>query len=131
MPSRFAPASTLDGTCSKVYSGVCTPITSSPSARYAEYQALTCAMARWQLMQEYAQKSTSTTLPRNDSSVSGALPWVLNHWLMPPIAGAGPQSDSPLTSGFCAQASSFAWSAGASARDTLPASFSALLSPEV
>ncbi|CNJ44634.1 Uncharacterised protein [Mycobacterium tuberculosis] len=47
-------------------------------------------MARWQLMHEYAQKSISTTLPRNDARSIGLPPGVLSHWVIPTMAGAGP-----------------------------------------
>ena len=44
-------------------------------------------MVRRQLMQEYAQKSTSTTLPRSDSRVSGG---EFSQPVMPSSAGMGP-----------------------------------------
>ena len=44
-------------------------------------------MARWQLMQEYAQKSMSTTLPRNDFRSIGAPPGVFSHPVMPLMIG--------------------------------------------
>ena len=43
-------------------------------------------MARWQLMHEYAQKSISTTLPRNDARSIGLPSGVLSHWVIPLIA---------------------------------------------
>ena len=41
-------------------------------------------------MQEYVQKSTSTTLPRSCRSVSGWPPGVFSHVLIPVNSGAGP-----------------------------------------
>ena len=41
-------------------------------------------------MQEYVQKSTSTTLPRSCASVSGLPPGVFSHVLIPVNSGAGP-----------------------------------------
>ena len=58
-------ARTFDVTCSNANSGVCTPMITSPSSWYAAYHALRCGSVRRQLMQEYVQKSTSTTLPRS------------------------------------------------------------------
>src|SRR5262245_2197037 len=91
MPSRFAPEATLSGSFSNAYSGVCTPITWNPLPLYASYHAVTCVIARWQLMHEYAQKSTSTTEPLSDAMVRGG---EFSHWVMPSICGAGPQSCS-------------------------------------
>ena len=48
-------------------------------------------MARWQLMQEYAQKSISTTLPRSACRSIGLSPGVFSHAMMPLRSGAGPQ----------------------------------------
>ena len=45
-------------------------------------------------MQEYAQKSMSTTLPRNDFRSMGAPPGVLSHLVMPVMSGAVPQLSS-------------------------------------
>src|SRR5688572_30163262 len=44
-------------------------------------------MVRRQLMHEYAQKSTTTTLPRSDSRVSG---WLLSQPVAPSRGGSGP-----------------------------------------
>src|SRR5688572_5599722 len=44
-------------------------------------------MVRRQLMQEYAQKSTTTTLPRRPSRVSG---WLLSQPVAPSSGGKGP-----------------------------------------
>ena len=41
-------------------------------------------------MQEYVQKSTSTTLPRSEASVSGLPPAVFSQVPMPWKSGAGP-----------------------------------------
>ncbi len=43
-----------------------------------------------QLMQEYVQKSTSTTLPRSPVMLSGFPPGVLSHAMMFANCGAGP-----------------------------------------
>ena len=94
MPRSFAPLTTLASTFSKAYSGVCTPMTSKPLSRYASYHPTTCGIARWQLMHEYAQKSMSTTLPRNDFRSIGAFPGVLSHLVMPLMSGAVPQLSS-------------------------------------
>ena len=53
-----------------------------------------CGMARWQLMQEYAQKSISTTRPRSECRSTGLLPGVFSQAVMPLISGAGPQVSS-------------------------------------
>src|SRR6476620_6198892 len=94
MPRSFAPLTTLASTFSKAYSGVCTPMTSKPSSRYASYQPPTCGVDRWQLIQEYAQKGMSTTLPGNDFRSIGAFPGVLSHFVMPLMSGAVPQLSS-------------------------------------
>src|SRR5882757_3377887 len=57
---------------SKANSGVCTPMTTSPSFLYFSAQASTYGTDRKQLMQEYVQKSMRTTLPLSCSRVSGA-----------------------------------------------------------
>ena len=46
-------------------------------------------------MHEYVQKSTSTTLPRSESSVRG---FELNQVLIPLNSGATPKSSSPSVS---------------------------------
>ena len=74
---------------------------------YAEFHAATCVIARWQLMQEYAQKSTSTTFPVSDALLTGASSGVFSHCWIPEIAGALPQS-SRSTAGCCWQAPSAA-----------------------
>ena len=52
--------------------GVCTPTITSPALRYFASHASSCGSVRRQLMHEYVQKSTSTTLPRSFCIVSGA-----------------------------------------------------------
>ena len=81
--------STLSATCSKANSGVWTPSTTSPRSRYVRSQAFTCGSVRRQLMHEYVQKSTRTTLPRSCSSVSGSL---LIQCESPASSGAAPKS---------------------------------------
>src|SRR4051812_29379277 len=63
------------------------PITTSPWSRYFSYHAFTNGSARRQLMQEYVQKSTTTTLPRRPSAVSGA---ELSHSVAPSSGGSVP-----------------------------------------
>src|ERR1700742_4994355 len=91
MPRSFAPLATLPGTRSNAYSGVCTPITSNPTSLLARYQSTTWGIARWQLMHEYAQKSTKTTLPRNDFRSIAEPLGVLSQPEMPVRSGAVPQ----------------------------------------
>ncbi len=55
------------------------------------YQPSTWGSARWQLMHEYVQKSTRTTLPRSWLRLSGWSPGVLNHAVMPVKLGARPR----------------------------------------
>src|SRR2546427_630441 len=62
---------TLSRSCSKSNSGVCAPITTRPCSRYLASQARRYGSVRSQLTQVYVQKSTSTTLPRRPSAVSG------------------------------------------------------------
>ena len=76
-PSRSTATRTLSGTRSNANSGLWTPTIVSPASRYARSQALRCGSVRRQLMHEYVQKSTSTTLPRSAASVRGAPPGVL------------------------------------------------------
>jgi hypothetical protein len=71
MPSRFTAARTLDATCSNANSGVCTPTITRPFLWYVVYHDFRCGSVRRQLMHEYVQKSTSTTLPRSCASVNG------------------------------------------------------------
>src|SRR5258708_7543983 len=52
-----------------------------------------CGRVRRQLMHEYVQKSTSTTLPRRPVIESGRL--VLNQCEMPVKSGAAPKLDNP------------------------------------
>ena len=57
-------------------------------------------MERWQLMQEYAQKSTRFTLPARSPSARGRSPGVLSQALTPSIRGSCPQwasSSAPST----------------------------------
>jgi hypothetical protein len=51
-PSAAAWARTLETTCSKANSGVCTPTTTKPSLAYSVYQPSTWGSDRWQLMHE-------------------------------------------------------------------------------
>src|ERR1700734_730673 len=62
-----------------------------PSFLYFAFQAVRCVIARWQLMQEYAQKSTRTTLPFSPAMLSALSFGVFSHCWIPAIAGAGPQ----------------------------------------
>src|SRR6266404_2561407 len=62
---------TLSRSCSKSNSGVCAPITTRPCSRYLASQARRYGSVRSQLTQVYVQKSTSTTLSRRPSAVSG------------------------------------------------------------
>src|SRR2546426_12630527 len=62
---------TLSRSCSKPNSGVCAPITTRPCSRYLASQARMYGSVRNQLTHVYVQKSTSTTLPRRPSAVSG------------------------------------------------------------
>ena len=48
-----------------------------------------------QLMHEYVQKSTSTTLPRREASVSGRSPGVFSQCELPVNCGARPRTGSP------------------------------------
>src|SRR5581483_1813796 len=74
MPRRRTAARTFDSTCSNANSGVCTPTITRPRSWYAAHHAFRCGSVRRQLMHEYVQKSTSTTLPRNPWSASGFVP---------------------------------------------------------
>src|SRR5271169_45326 len=91
-PRPAAAPRTFETTCSKANSGVWTPTTTNPASRYARYQPSTCGSERWQLMQEYVQKSTRTTLPLSWARVSGRLPGVLSQATMPVNGGAVPRS---------------------------------------
>src|SRR5882757_563356 len=126
MPRRLVPAATFPGTCSKAYSGVCTPMTSKPEFLYVEYHACTCGIARWQLMHEYAQKSTSTTLPLREAAEPSG---VFSHFWMPEIAGAGPQSCGPVSAFSAHWASAALWPPPNAF--VVPALFNAALSPAV
>ena len=55
-------------------SGVWTPITISPSSRYARDHARTYGSWRSQLMHVSVQKFTSTTWPRSSAGASGSEP---------------------------------------------------------
>ena len=72
-------------------------MTSKPLSLYARYQPTTCGIARWQLMQEYAQKSMSTTLPRNEFRLIGLPSGVFSQAVMPLRSGAGPQFSSAVS----------------------------------
>src|ERR1035441_269578 len=89
MPSRFAAEATLAGLCSKANSGVLTPTTTSPLLWYVWYHFSTYGMLRMQLIQEYVQKSTSTTLPFRPAMVRGGL---LIQLVKPWNSGAGVDS---------------------------------------
>src|SRR3979490_1757228 len=96
MCNPAAPLATLADTRSKACSGLCTPMTTNPLSRYRLYQSTTCGMARWQLMQEYAQKSIKTTLYRTEAGASGLPSGVLSHPGTPQRAGAGPHCCSSV-----------------------------------
>src|ERR1700735_782469 len=81
--------STFDRSFSNANSGVCTPITTSPASLYFAAQPSTYGKARRQLMQEYVQKSITTTLPRNDLLLSAG---ELIQPTAPPRSGIGPSS---------------------------------------
>ena len=70
--------------CSNENSGVWTPMTISPSSRYARDQARTYGSWRSQLMQVSVQKFTSTTCPRSSAGPSGS---ELSHPVAPSSAG--------------------------------------------
>src|SRR5579872_3488454 len=71
MPRSRTALRTLASLFSNANSGVWTPITTSPCVAYLSDHARTYGIARRQLMHEYVQKSTSTTLPRSPFDVSG------------------------------------------------------------
>src|SRR5881394_2174815 len=71
MPNFAIAWRTLSLSFSNANSGECTPMITKPELLYCRYQALTKGSARRQLMQEYVQKSMTTTLPRKASRVSG------------------------------------------------------------
>src|SRR2546421_9604767 len=62
------------------------PTITKPSFAYVRYQLSRYGSVRRQLMQEYVQKSTSTTLPRSSCIVSGGeliqavSPWRAGAW---------------------------------------------------
>ena len=58
------------------------------------YQSTMWGAARWQLMHEYAQKSMSTTLPRNDFRSTAEPFGVFSHAVMFLMSGAVPQLSS-------------------------------------
>src|ERR1700734_3154224 len=96
-PSAAAWARTLETTCSKANSGVCTPTTTKPYLAYLWYHASTWGRVRWQLMHEYVQKSTRTTLPRSAEIESGLPPGVLIQAVICAKFGALPQLTSTVT----------------------------------
>src|ERR1700728_2867664 len=71
MPRSCTALRTFDSSFSKGNSGVCTPRITRPLALYFSFHALMYGSVRRQLMQEYVQKSTRTTLPRSEAGVSG------------------------------------------------------------
>src|SRR6266849_4644895 len=79
---------TLSRSCSKSNSGVCAPITTRPCSRYLASHARRYGSVRNQLTHVYVQKSTSTTLPRRPSAVSGG---ELSH-VVAPRSAANPRS---------------------------------------
>src|SRR6187551_2169566 len=94
-PSSRTAACTLRKSFSNANSGEWTPMTTSPCSRYFSSHALTYGSARRQLMHEYVQKSTSTTLPRNASRDSGA---ELSQRVAPASDGIAPSTgNAPAT----------------------------------
>src|SRR6266849_3665562 len=91
---------TLSRSCSKSNSGVCAPITTRPCSRYLASHARRYGSVRNQLTHVYVQKSTSTTLPRRPSAVSGG---ELSH-VVAPRSAANPRSAaaSPCSRAFVA-----------------------------
>src|SRR5215831_3718680 len=89
MPRSCVAFRTLATFFSNANSGACTPMTTRPWLRYLSAQARTYGSERRQLMQEYVQKSTSTTLPRRPSAVSGA---ELSHSTAPDSDGIVPST---------------------------------------
>src|SRR4051794_31511546 len=79
--------------CSNPNSGVCTPITTSPSSRYACDHARTYGSWRSQLMQVSVQKFTSTTRPCSSSGPSGS---ELSHAAAPSSEGMCRRSDTVM-----------------------------------
>src|ERR1700742_1722489 len=71
MPRSLTAFFTFARLFSNPNSGACTPITTSPASRYFCAQARTYGIERRQLMHEYVQKSTSTTLPFRPSTDNG------------------------------------------------------------
>src|SRR5215469_17850536 len=96
MPSRLIAAATLEATCSKANSGLCTPMIWKPYLWYVAYHASRCGRVRRQLMHEYVQKSTRTTWPRSPAIESGG---ELNHCPPAMIGGAFAITGSPLAPG--------------------------------
>jgi hypothetical protein len=80
--------------CSNENSGVWTPITMSPSSRYACDHARTYGSVRSQLMHVSVQKSTRTTWPRRSSGSSGC---ELSHPVPPSSLGMWVRSKSAIT----------------------------------
>ncbi|MCY1367964.1 hypothetical protein D9M69_549200 [compost metagenome] len=92
MPYSFTLALTLSMMRSKPYSGVCTPITTSPSFSYFFAHSFTYGRVCLQLMQSKVQKSTSTTLPFRASLLSAG---ELSHSTAPDSEGMAPWA-SPM-----------------------------------
>src|SRR5215467_11071515 len=67
----FAARRTLARSFSTENSGVWTPMTTRPRSLYFAAHARTYGSVRSQLTHVYVQKSTTTTLPRRPSGVSG------------------------------------------------------------
>src|ERR1700691_5580053 len=74
---------------SKANSGSCTPITTRPSLLYLSAHAFTYGSVRRQLMHEYVQISSSTTLPRRPWALSGG---ELSHCTAPDNGGMSPST---------------------------------------
>src|SRR5215210_5163391 len=79
--------------CSNENSGVCTPITTSPSSRYACDHARTYGSWRSQLMHVRVQKFTSTTRPRSSAGPSGS---ELSHPVAPSNPGTRLRSNTAI-----------------------------------
>src|SRR5215211_4565843 len=72
MSRSFTARRTPSKSCSNENSGVCTPITTKPSARYACDHARTYGSWRSQLMHVHVQKFTSTMCPRSSAEPNGS-----------------------------------------------------------
>ncbi len=98
MPAPMTAFSTFFRSFSKANSGAWSQRITSHSLAYFSCQALRYGWVLWQLIHEYVQKSTSTTLPRSDASVRG---FEFIHSVIPVISGASQISMStPDSVGF-------------------------------